>query len=117
MSLRKLIEDLFSDNVDPNEPVYDPVHIGGVVVTTLFAFAVLYWLLWSLLVYQGGLFQKMMPLLSVVFTAKTLQDYGYIGYPYELGIFQGWYVNVSALLLLMMVLWGISYLFQKTPAR
>jgi uncharacterized membrane protein YedE/YeeE len=89
---------LFEDDAPSDEAVYDPAHVAGVVVGCLTGLGVLYWLLWSLLVCEGGLFTKIGPFLQVVFTSKTLADFGYEGYPYELGVFEGWIVNAGALI-------------------
>jgi hypothetical protein len=37
----------------PSEPRYDPVHLGAVLVVTMTVIGMLYWLLWTLLVYEG----------------------------------------------------------------
>ena len=44
---------LFEDE-SPDEPRFDPVHLGAVLVGTQVAAGALFWLLWSLLVYEGG---------------------------------------------------------------
>ena len=118
--LKKFLEDLVSDAEDAQEPGYDPVHLAGVLVGTLVALGVLFWLLWTLLVYQGGIFKKIPPFLSVLFTSKTLADYGYEGYPYELGVFEGFIGNTAALLLTLLfiyLLWKIHYQFLLRSAR
>ena len=89
---------------DPDEPVYDPLHLASVLVAVLAAFGALYWLLWTLLVYEGGLFVKIIPFLKVLFTSKTLADYGYHGSPYAMGVFRGWMGNLGALILSIFVL-------------
>lgn len=45
---------LFEDD-GPQEPFYDPVHLAAVLIGCLVAFGALFWLLWTLLVYEGGL--------------------------------------------------------------
>ncbi|MFH1259491.1 MAG: hypothetical protein ABII74_06755 [Elusimicrobiota bacterium] len=109
-----LVADIFEDE-PADEPGYDPAHIGAMIVIVLFALAILFWLLWSLMVFEGGLFPKIIPFLKVVFTAKTLQDYGFEGYPYELGIFEGWIVNLAALIFLSLIITGIVVIFRKGP--
>ena len=112
--------DLFEED-RPGEPVYDPVHVAGLLVGCLAALGALYWLLWGLLVCEGGLFTKVVPFLRVLFTSKTLGDYGYEGHPHQLGIFEGWIVNVAALVLTAAAAAGVWSLFQpkkqkrKTP--
>lgn len=105
--------DLFSDEEDPNEPVYDPVHVGGVIVVTLAAMGCLYWLLWTLLVYEGGIFLKLYALGQILFTPKALRDLGYEGYPYALGAFEGTIGNLGALLLCVVVAAALNRLYRR----
>jgi len=95
------IKDFFSDKEDPAEPRYDPVHVGAMIVFVLLANSVLFWLLWALLVFGGGLQAKIVPLLLLIFTKKTAADFGYVGYPFEMGVFEGWITNVIAFILLI----------------
>lgn len=88
--------DLFDED-DPSEPFYDPVHLGAAVLAAIVTVGVLYWLLWTLLVYEGGLFVKIGPALRAAFTSKTLADYGWRG-SWDMGLFEGWVGNVCALL-------------------
>jgi hypothetical protein len=97
-------KDFFSDKDDPNEPHYDPVHIGAMIVLVLFVNTVIFWLLWAFLVFGGGLQAKIVPALLVLFAKKTAADFGYIGYPYEMGIFEGWITNIVAFVLLIAAL-------------
>ena len=46
---------LFEDKDDPAEPHYDPVHLAVVLVSSQVVIGALYWLLWTLFVYEGGL--------------------------------------------------------------
>ncbi|OGR82621.1 MAG: hypothetical protein A2636_03860 [Elusimicrobia bacterium RIFCSPHIGHO2_01_FULL_64_10] len=101
----------FSDDADPDEPVYDPLHFAGMIVTVVFAIGLLFWLLWTLLVYEGGLFGKIVPALRVLFTDKTLEDFGWVGAPYEMGIFSGYAANLIALALALALVFGIWRLF------
>ncbi|PIU82723.1 MAG: hypothetical protein COS68_07845 [Elusimicrobia bacterium CG06_land_8_20_14_3_00_38_11] len=110
------IQDIFSDEEDPNEPIYDPVHIASMIVLTLFGISILFWLFWSLLIYKGGLVSKIIPFLSVIFTSKTLADFGYEGYPYEMGIFDGWITNVAALLFLCFLVWRVVKVLKRKVA-
>lgn len=110
------IQDVFSDEEDPDEPIYDPVHIASMLVLTLFGISILFWLFWSLLVYKGGLVGKIIPFLSVIFTSKTLADFGYEGYPYEMGIFDGWITNVAALLFLCFFVWRVVKVLKRKVA-
>jgi hypothetical protein len=99
--------DLVEGEDAPGSVVYDPVHVAGVVVGCLCALGVLFWLLWALLVCEGGIFTKVGPALQVLFTSKTLKDFGYEGAPYALGVFEGWIVNAAALILTAALAWGL----------
>lgn len=110
----KTMTDFFSDqDVDPDEPAYDPVHVATMIVFVIVGIALLFWLLWALMVCEGGLFSKIIPFFQVVFTRKTLADFGYEGYPYELGIFEGWIVNCGALIFTIGLFAGIRTIFNK----
>lgn len=109
---RKGMIDFFSDKEDPNEPGYDPVHIAAMAVIVLLVMTVLFWLLWSLLVFGGGIQAKLAPFIQVVFTSKTAADFGYIGYPYEMGVFEGWPTNLAALAFTSGIIVAIWYIFQ-----
>lgn len=104
--------DWFDAEDDPNVPAYDPVHLAALLITLLVVVGALYWLLWTLLVYEGGLFGKIMPALSVLFTSKTLADYGYRGMPYAMGAFEGWVGNVGALAIGLLVLYALNTLYR-----
>lgn len=107
--MKKLVESLdraarwLDADDDPSAPSYDPVHLAGALIGTLTAVGAAYWLLWTLLVYEGGLFSKLGPALSVLLTSKTAADYGYRGSPYAMGVFEGWQGNLAALLVLIVV--------------
>lgn len=98
---------------DPDEPIYDPTHIAALIVIVLSVMGVLFWLLWTLLVFEGGIFKKILPALQVLFTTKTVQDFGWVGYPYELGIFEGFIANTIALILTVTLIWAIGWVFKK----
>ena len=103
--------DIFSDDDDPNEPFYDPVHLGTTIVVCLAGIGCLYWLLWTLLVFEGGLQTKISAAAAVLFTSKTLTDVGYIGSPYAMGPFEGWFGNLAALALISGVLAALHRLY------
>ncbi|MBI2119321.1 MAG: hypothetical protein HYT97_06820 [Elusimicrobia bacterium] len=105
----------FSDEEDPNEPIYDPAHFASMIILVIFVIGVLFWLLWTLLVFEGGIFQKIIPALEVAFTSKTLQDFGWLGYPYEMGIFSGFIGNGAALILTIALVVGIWWVFKDLP--
>ncbi len=99
---RRFLEWLDADD-DPSVPAYDPVHVAAALVITMSVIGALYWLLWTLLVYEGGLFAKLGPGFCVLFTKKTLADYGWRGAPYAMGVFEGWTGNVGALIVCLIV--------------
>ena len=90
---------LFEDADDPRAPHFDPVHLAVVLVATQVVIGALYWLLWTLFVYEGGLPAKVGPFLSVAIGARSLRDYGWLGTPDHQGAFEGWAANLVALLL------------------
>ena len=107
---RAVLADFFSDKEDPDEPKYDPLHVGAMVVITLFALSALFWLLWAALVFGGGIPVKVIPALKILFGSRTPAEFGYVGAPYEMGVFEGWLTNVVALALLLAaatVIWRV----------
>jgi hypothetical protein len=50
--------ELFEAKDDPAEPHYDPVHLAVVLVAAQVVVGALYWLLWTLFVYEGGIALK-----------------------------------------------------------
>lgn len=113
LKLWKNIEDFLNDSEALDEPKYDPVHIALAILLVLLGMAILFWIFWTLLVYEQGIFPKIIPGLMVIFTKKTAADYGYEGYPYEQGIFTGWIGNLGALIFLILLLWAVASLFQS----
>lgn len=109
----KAVLDLWENDDTTDAIVYDPVHVAAVVVGCLFAAGILFWDLWALLVFEGGLFTKVVPFLKVIFTSKTLKDFGYEGYPYALGIFEGWIVNLTALIIGLGFVAGIGWVLRQ----
>lgn len=90
---------LFEEDEDPREPRYDPIHLAAVLIGCLVVIGALYWLLWTLFVYEGGLPSKVEPLLTVLSGRATLANYGWLGTPDRQGVFEGWSANLAALLL------------------
>lgn len=107
------ISDFFDDTENPEEPGYDPVHVGAMIVLTIFSLSILFWLLWALLVFGGGIQAKALPFLKLIFAHKTAADFGYVGYPYEMGVFEGWPTNVAALVFCMIFIIAIWHVFKK----
>lgn len=104
------------DEDDPDELGYDPVHLGAAVVVTLAALGCLYWLLWTLLVFEGGIFLKAGALARLVFTPATLADLGYEG-SYAQGAFEGWFGNVAALAFAVALVVSLRRLYQDAARR
>ena len=88
---------------DDDAPRYDPVHLAAVVIACQVVIGALYWLLWTLFVYDGGLPSKVGPFLRVAAGAATLKDYGWLGTPDRQGLFEGWGANLAALALVVLV--------------
>ena len=109
--VRAWLEDVLSED-DPGEPFYDPVHVGGAILVSLAAIGALYWLLWTLLVFEGGIQGKLAALARLAFTSATLKDLGYEGAPYAMGAFEGWLGNTSALLITAGLLWAMTKLYR-----
>ena len=80
--------DLFTDEDDAKEPAFDPVHLGAVCIVCLVVTGLLYWLLWTLLVYEGGLFAKG----------------------------EGWFGNLAALGICVLALWALLHLYRTAQA-
>ena len=108
-SLRRLIERLDADD-DPSEPAYDPAQLGGVLIVSMIAAGALFWLLWTLLVFEGGIFIKLRALLELGFGGKSLAQLGWRG-AHEPGVFEGWTANAAALVLLVGAVFSIERLF------
>lgn len=50
----KAFTELFEDD-GASEPHYDPVHLAGVLIGVQVVAGALFWLLWTLLVFEGGI--------------------------------------------------------------
>lgn len=49
---RRWVE-LFAEE-DPSEPRFDPIHLAAVLIGCQAAVGVLFWVLWTAMVYEGG---------------------------------------------------------------
>ena len=116
-TLREKFLDLFSDEDDPNEPFYDPAHLGAVIIVSLSLLGIIYWLLWTLLVFEGGLVRKISAAATVLFTSKTLADIGYSGSPYAMGPFEGWIGNLTAFILCAVLGAGLARLYKEAARK
>ncbi|MFA6003471.1 MAG: hypothetical protein WC881_05320 [Elusimicrobiota bacterium] len=102
---------------DPNEPRYDPVQLGAVTLGCMAAIGGLYWLLWTLLVYEGGIFMKLQAAAAVLFTSRTLHDLGYEAAPYAMGPFEGWAGNLIALALCVLLITALARIYGAAARR
>lgn len=118
MGLKRILERLDAAlEEDESAPFFDPVHLGVATLATLVTIGALYWLLWSLLVYEGGLFTKAAALASVVFTRATLKDYGVGPGPFGQGVFEGWPANAAAFALTVGLLYALRRLYRDAQRR
>ncbi len=101
---------------DPKLAAYDPVHLGAVLIVNFVVVGLLYWLLWTLLVYEGGIFSKFKPLLELCFGGKTLAELGYRG-SYDQGAFDGWRGNLVALILTAAAVVALHSLYRDALKR
>lgn len=88
MKAWKAFTALFADD-DPAAPRYDPVQLAGVLVGAQVVAGALFWLLWTLLVFEGGLAVKLAVLLHGPRTPDALR---------------GLYGNLAALALVVALL-------------
>lgn len=119
MKLRKVLSWIegFLKEDDGTEPSFDPVHLAGTLVVCMTAAGGLYWLLWTLLVFEGGIFPKIPAALAVLMTGRTLRDYGYDPRTASMGVFEGWAGNVTALIFLLLLLAALMSVYQKAAKR
>ena len=86
------------------------------VIVTIAALGCLYWLLWTLLVYEGGIFLKFWAVGRLLFTRATLADLGYEG-SYAQGDLEGWFGNCAALVLTVVVFFRLRRLYREAAAK
>lgn len=72
----------------PEEAVYDPVHLGAMLLVNMVVIGAAYWLVWTLLAYEGGLPGKLAASVRLA-----------LGRPNPEEAFEGWLGNVCALAL------------------
>lgn len=90
------------DREDPDEPAYDPVHLGGMLVICLVVIGAAFWILWTLLVFEGGLEGKLAALAHLIG-----------GKAYDPDDFEGWIGNVGALALAVLAVGGLRRLYAQ----
>ncbi len=92
---------------DPLEPKYDPSHLAAVLIGTMAAIGAVYWLLWTLLVYEGGIVMKASSVAGVIFTSRTWAELAAAIRPDGAGELEGWLANVLALALTLTALFAV----------
>lgn len=112
---------LFEDKDDPSEPHYDPVHLAVVLIGCLVVIGALFWLLWTLFVYEGGLFRKVVAFVTRLADPAAeqhmLRDAGPFGGPGHATVYEGWLANVSALLIAIGVIAGLHRADRRAARR
>lgn len=94
------------DEEDPEEPAYDPVQLGAVLLICLVAVGASFWLLWTLLVFEGGIQGKLAAL------ARLAR-----GKPYDPDDFAGWVGNAGALVLSCLAGAGLRRLYTEAERK
>ena len=120
-SLWKSWNALFDEQDSPIEPHYDPVHLGAVLVVCQVVVGIVFWLLWTLFLYEGGLPRK----IGALFTRLTnpsaetnmLRDSGAFGGPGHENVFEGWIANVVALVLVFGLIAALQRLDRRHARR
>ncbi len=120
-SLWKRWSALFDETEDPSAPRYDPVHLATVLIACQVVAGALFWLMWTLLVYEGGLPRK----LGAFFTRWTdpaaethmLRDAGAFGGPGHSNVYDGLAANLVALVLFGLVLAALQRLDRRHAHR
>jgi hypothetical protein len=112
----KKIWEAFDAQDDPREPSYDPAHLGAALILTLLAVGALYWALWAVLVYEGGLAAKLGPATQVLLRQKTAADFGYRG-PWDRGVFEGWLGNLGGLAVCVAAVTAAHRAYHAAAAR
>lgn len=106
----------FDADDDPREPVFDPVHLAMTLLGTLIVSGCLFWLLWTLLVFEGGLFAKLVPMAQVALRLKSPADFGYKG-PWDRGLFEGLTGNLTAFVLLAVCVSSLYRLYASAAKK
>lgn len=85
---------------------YDPAQVGAMIVLVLFSLTILFWLLWSVLVFKGGLLTKLWVLIQIISGGKSSAAI-------EPEWWDGWVINVGALIFLGLGVAGIGWIFNR----
>ena len=115
----KLIEGLFNEEKSKDEtaPVIDEFYLAATIIVDIIALTVLFWLLWSILVYGGGIFPKIKALLEIIFCGKSFKDFGWNFYPYDIGVFTGFITNIIGIILLCFFIVSVSKIMRKVVEK
>lgn len=112
---------LFDEKEDPAAPHYDPVHLATVLVACQVVAGALFWLLWTLLVYEGGLPRKVVALFTrwsdPAADTHMLRDAGAFGGPGHATVFEGGAANLTALVLVFALVAALSRLDRRHAKR
>ena len=112
----KLLEDLFGEDENKkadSTAVIDEFYFAATVIIDIVILAVLFWLLWSILVYGGGIFPKIKALFEIIFYKKSFKDFGWNFYPYDIGVFTGFVTNIIGIVLLCFFIISLSKIMHK----
>ncbi|MBI3564104.1 MAG: hypothetical protein HY079_02785 [Elusimicrobia bacterium] len=112
---------LFDETEDPAAPRYDPVHLATVLVACQVVAGALFWLLWTLLVYEGGLPRKVVAVLTrwsdPAADTRMLRYAGPFGGPGHATVFEGWAANLTALVLAVALVAALQRLDRRHGKR
>src|ERR1019366_8848536 len=87
---------------DSDEPAFDPVHLGSVLIAALVVVGALYWLLWTTFVYEGGILSKMAALANTNRGPEA---------------FDGWIGNASGLVLTVFFAAALQSVFKQAARK
>jgi heme/copper-type cytochrome/quinol oxidase subunit 2 len=99
MTLKKIWkrwQELFDERQDLEAPHFDPLHLAAVLIVTQVVIGLLFWLLWTLLVYEGGLPRQVAKIMS----GRT---------PGE-----GWLAHSIALITVLLIIAGLHSVEKKS---
>lgn len=91
---------------DDKSSGYDPANVAAMIVIVIFGLAVLFWLVWSLLVFKGGILTKLLMLIQIIIGKESFSGV-------NMQLWDGWVINTVALGILLVFTGGIFFLFRK----
>jgi len=110
-NLQEKLKNIFTEKED--EPQYDPQMFGAMVVGVIFTAGLLFWILWTALVYQGGIFGKISVLWLVLSGQKKWSELVPAGLPVSVSVFSGWLANLVATIVIFAIVAFLYYFYQK----